>query len=104
MDGASLFWDIAAEMYEDAAVERSTMMGFPCLRVHGGFFAMMNDKTGELIVKQNRSRVQELIDEGLGESFAPAGKVFKEWVAVPDADEDRWRKLMADAKSFVAGG
>ena len=104
MDGASLFWDIAAEMYEDSAVERSTMMGFPCLRVRGGFFALVNDKTGELVVKQDRGRVRELIDEGLGESFAPAGKVFKEWVAVAEADEDRWRELMLDAKSFVLGG
>jgi hypothetical protein len=35
------FWDLAEEMYVDPAVERGTMMGFPCLRVSGQFFASL---------------------------------------------------------------
>jgi len=42
-----------------------------------------------------------LIDDGVGQSFAPAGKVFKEWVAVLDIDEDLWRSLLSEGVEFV---
>ncbi len=38
--------------------------------------------TGDLVVELLRVRVAELIEAGIGAPFAPAGKVFSEWVAV----------------------
>jgi hypothetical protein len=55
----ALFWDLAEEMYVDPAVERGTMMGFPCLRVSGQFFASLEKDTGELIVKLAERRVDD---------------------------------------------
>ena len=39
MTGEELFWELVEPMYADAAVRRSTMMGLPCVRLHGRFFA-----------------------------------------------------------------
>jgi hypothetical protein len=34
--------------------------------------------------------------------FAPAGKVFREWAAIPKPDRRRWKKLLVEAITFVA--
>lgn len=76
MNGDELFWDLAEDLYRNPAVSRSTMMGYPCLRYQGRFFASVERETSGLLVKLPRSRVQQLIDDGDGEPFAPAGREF----------------------------
>ena len=78
-------------------------MGFLCLRVEGQFFATCDHRTGELMVKLPRERVQELIDGGSAHPFAPSGQVFRDRALVPERDEQRWAGLMAEARSFVEG-
>ena len=41
------------------------------------------------------------LDTGDGEPFAPAGKVFSEWVAVLEPDEPQWRRLLREGVDFV---
>lgn len=65
---------------------------------------MLHVKTGELIVKLSAERVTELIDEGIGVTFAPNGRVFKEWMAVPEPNEPLWRELLDEAREFAAAG
>ena len=55
------------------------------------------------MVKLHRDRVAELIDDGRGQPFAPAGKVFKEWVLVEEHDEELWEALIRESVGFVAG-
>jgi hypothetical protein len=43
-----------------------------------------------------------LIAAGQGEPFAPAGKVFREWVSIPKRDRRRWRSLLRESVAFVA--
>ncbi|MBC7273813.1 MAG: MmcQ/YjbR family DNA-binding protein [Streptomyces sp.] len=83
-------------------VTTGTMMGFPCLRVAGEFFASCDRRSGDLIVKLPRERVQELIESGVGSPFAPAGRTFREWVLVSDRDETLWVGLIDEACVFVA--
>ncbi len=97
-----LFWQLAEELYADAAVTRSTMMGFPCLRVDDAFFASLDHRAHHLIVKLPANRVNDLVEAGVGESFAPNGRVFREWVAIPNPDETAWRGLLLEAKAFVS--
>ena len=97
-----LFWDLVEPLYDDH-VSSSTMMGLPCVRVDGAFFASLDHRSGNLIVKLRANRVSELIDAGTGLPFAPAGRTFKEWVAVPEEDEETWSSLIAEARSFVSG-
>jgi len=93
---------IEQQFLHQAGVERSTMMGFPCLRANGEFFAAIEPKTDHLIVKLHEQRVAELVDDGIGDPFAPNGRVFREWVKIPDFDAKRWAALMAEAQRFAA--
>ncbi|MGI9432747.1 MAG: hypothetical protein ACR2PQ_11065, partial [Myxococcota bacterium] len=65
--------------------------------------ALYDAKRGGLVVKLPRERVERLIEAGKGEPFAPAGKVFSEWVLVADASRRQWPKLLRDGIEFVAG-
>ena len=72
------FWDIAHTFLKTDSVTRSTMMGLPCLRVNGHFFASFDPRTNSLVVKLPAARVDELIASHLGAPFAPAGRRFRE--------------------------
>jgi hypothetical protein len=97
----ALFWRLAEALYADPAVTRSTMMGFPCLRADGRFFACVERGTGNLVVQLPAARVAELVATGAGIPFAPNGKVFREWVACPVPDEAEWSALLHEAKAFA---
>jgi len=101
----SVFWELIDELQiDDPRVEEGTIMGGRCARVDGEFLALVDFKGSGLVVKLPRERVQELIDQGVGQPFAPAGKVFKEWVGVPTRDRRRWRSLLREGVAFVAPG
>ncbi len=98
----ALFWDLAVELQAgDERIVEGTIMSSRCLRVGKEFLAMNHHKKDGMVVKLPAERVSELIDAGEGESFAPAGKVFKEWLAVTSIDEDRWRELLQEGVAFV---
>jgi len=99
----ALFWRLAEALYTDPAVTRSTMMGYPCLRADGKFFACVDRRTGNLVVKLPAGRVDELVATGVGLRFAPNGKVFREWVACPIPDDEEWSALLDEAKAFAGG-
>ena len=97
------FWDLVEPLLGEDGIDEGTLMGFPCLRINGDFFGTCDHRSGHLIVKLDRTRVAELIDEGVGQPFAPAGRVFKEWVLVEERDGKRWLRLLDEARAFVAG-
>jgi hypothetical protein len=100
--GEELFWDLVEPMYADPAVSRSTMMGLPCVRYQGRFFAALDRRGHALLIKLPQPHVAQLVADGDGEPFAPAGRVFREWVAIPQPDRQRWSTLLAEAKAFAA--
>lgn len=85
----------------DPAISWSTMMGYPCLRVDGAFFASLDKRSGDLLVKLPADEVSARVTSGAGRSFAPAGKVFREWLALSPGTEDDWRAAMKEALDFV---
>ena len=96
-----LFWQLARDLMADTAVTRSTMMGLPCLRLNGAFFASLDPKTGDLIIKLPAARVGELIQARNGVVFAPSNRVFREWIAIPKHEPAVWAALLQEAKAFV---
>ncbi|MFV2062705.1 MAG: hypothetical protein ACC726_04225 [Chloroflexota bacterium] len=38
---------------------------------------------------------------GAGHSFAPAGKVFKEWLAIDSSSDEVWSSALFDALAFA---
>jgi len=103
MTEAQATWEQLADELEasDPAISRSTMMGLPCLRFEGAFFASLDKRNGELIVKLAASDVAARVADGRGHSFAPAGKVFKEWVVVVSRETGAWRAALDDALAFA---
>jgi hypothetical protein len=99
----ALFWDLIDELREhDQRIEEGTIMGGRCVRVSGEFLGLVDYKGSGMVVKLPRDRVDELVTEGIGQPFAPAGKVFREWIAIPELNRRRWQKLLVEAITFVA--
>jgi hypothetical protein len=96
------FWELAEEVLVRPGVTKSTMMGFPCLRIDGKFFACCDRATGDLVVKLPEPRVDELLAADRAEPFAPAGRRFREWATVPRRRSRTWRTLLDEALAFVS--
>ncbi len=102
MDPQKLFWELAEELQtQDDRIVEGTIMSGRCLRVGKEFLALVDYKGSGLVVKLPKARVAALIDEGVGQPFGPAGRVFKEWLSVPKPDRRRWRKLLSEGIEFV---
>ena len=91
------FWALAQPLLEHAGATRSTMMGFPCLRLDGDFFACCDRHTGDLVVKLNATRVVALVENGKAEAFAPNGRPFREWARIPQRRHRSWPALLEEA-------
>jgi hypothetical protein len=101
-DVAQAFWAAAKPALARDGVQTGTMMGFPCLRLRGVFFASSDRETGDLIVKLPQVRIEALIAGGNAVAFAPNGRKFREWARVPERDPARWRRLIDEALVFAA--
>jgi hypothetical protein len=99
----ALFWELAQELLAEPNVTRGTMMGYPCLRSNGAFFACVERTTGHLIIKLPAHRVSQFVAAGQALPFAPNGRTFREWAAFPVANPDEWRARLAEAQDFIAG-
>lgn len=95
-------WGIAHSLTEDSRVTHSTMMGLPCLRWNGAFFACLDSRTGDLVIKLSKARVDELIAAREARPFAPAGRPFKQWAAISVARQHVWPGMLTEAHRFVA--
>ncbi len=96
-----LYDELTDDLLYDPAIGRATMMGYPCVRLAGKFLASYDDKAGALVVKLPRDRVTDLVETRAGDPFAPAGKVFREWIAITNVDRDLWRALLDEAAAFA---
>jgi hypothetical protein len=103
-DPRDLYNELTDDLLYDPAIGRATMMGFPCVRLAGKFLASFDSKARCLVVKLPRERVTELVENGNGDLFAPAGKVFREWVSIPTVNRRLWQRLLAEAVDFARKG
>lgn len=100
-DARDLYDELTDDLLYDPAVGRATMMGYPCIRLAGKFLASYDDRARCLVVKLPCDRVTELVESGRGDPFAPAGRVFREWVAIPTVDRALWQQVLAEAVEFA---
>ena len=96
------FWAVAEPLLTTDTVTRSTMMGLPCLRADGRFFASFDRRTTALLVKLPEARVNELIQSGEAEPFAPSGRRFREWASIDPGRSEIWSSRLREALAFVA--
>jgi len=98
------FASVVAAVAGKGGVTRESRQGFGsgALKVKGKIFAMMTPGA-EFVVKIPKARVDELVNQGVGERFEPGpGRVMKEWLAL-DGYSDRWTELANEAYQFVKG-
>jgi hypothetical protein len=100
-DARDLYDELTDDLLYDPAIGRATMMGYPCVRLAGRFLASYDAKAACLVVKLPRERVTELVETGTGDPFAPAGKVFREWVTIATLNRELWTTLLAEAVEFA---
>lgn len=99
----SLFESVADALLGDSTITKAKMFGSQGLKVGGKVFAMV--VKGKLVVKLPEGRVTALIAAGKGERFDPGhGRPMKEWVAIEQRAEREWRRLVEEARDFVASG
>lgn len=101
--GEAKFAALAKPLLERPEVERSTMMGLPCLRLNGVFFASCDRRTGDLLVKLPERRVDELVSSGRAHAFAPAGRRFRQWAAIPVERGRTWKRIIDESLDYAAG-
>ena len=103
MENENLFWTLAEQLQaEDPRVCEGTIMSSRCLRVGEEFLALCDAKSEGLVVKLPKDRISALIGAGQGDSFAPASRVFREWLLVQKPDRRRWLALLREGIDFVA--
>lgn len=103
-DARQLYEELTDDLLYDPAIGRGTMMSYPCIRLAGRFLASYDREAGCLVVKLPHERVCELVESGRGEPFAPAGRVFREWVSVPAVHRALWQAVLAEAVDFARQG
>jgi hypothetical protein len=101
--GEERFRDLTEPLLARPGITRSTMMGLPCVRVRGAFFASCDRRTGDLLVKLPEARVDALVSSGRAQAFAPSGRRFREWAAIPTDRSRTWRRLLDEALAFIDG-
>ena len=101
-DGEMRFWHLAEPLLDTAGVTRSTMMGLPCLRIDGAFFASWDRTNGALLVKLPEEEVGELVASGTADPFSPAGRRFRQWASIPPGQDERWAALLDRALHYVS--
>ena len=101
--GGDRFGEMAEPLLATTGVTRSTMMGLPCLRRDGVFFAAWDRGTEALLIKLSRTRVDQLLGSGAAQPFAPAGRRFRQWAAVPPQQAQSWPGLLDEALRFAEG-
>jgi hypothetical protein len=89
--------ELAEPLLAMTGVSRSTMMGFPCLRLNDDFFASWDPGAELLLIKLESSDGETLIHTGEGLSFTPAGRRFRGWMTIPATSLCRWPVLLEDA-------
>jgi len=100
--GDEVYASLTTQFLNRPGTSTSTMMGFPCLRRDGAFFASLEPATRSLILKLPAPRVTQLIEAGAGRAFAPNGRTFREWITLQETDRNLWSTLIEEAWHFVS--
>jgi len=98
---AETFEDLTARWLRREGVTRSTMMGLPCLRRDGAFFASLDRTTRDLLVKLDEATAAALVDDGRAGTpvptparrrrSRPAGDRRRRPAVPPDAADHPWK-------------
>jgi hypothetical protein len=95
-----LYDALAAEQLERPKVGVGRALQNDVLKIDEKIFAFLKDE--RLVVKLPAAQAAMLVAAREAVPFESGGRKMKEWVSVGGADENRWRGLMDDARTYVA--
>lgn len=99
--GHEIFDPLAESFLAEPGVDIGRMFGTDGLRVRGKIFAFVSSD-GCLTVKVPEARASELVTHGQAVRMVMREREMREWVTVsPDAGEERWASLMAEAFAYL---
>jgi hypothetical protein len=95
-------YDLAAQRYEDLAIELvdendGVTVGPDGLLVRGKLFAFLTD--ADLVVEIPNSRAADLVSRGVAEPYVSGGHPDRNWVRVSSLE--LWPELAREAHEFV---
>ena len=96
-DGDDQFWTLAEPLLSRPGVNPVNHDGLPLPAPHGDFFASWDQAADHLVVKLDEGTVGTLIGTGDGLVFAPAGRPFRAWVAIPANHRHSWTEALSAA-------
>ncbi|MFN0029558.1 MAG: hypothetical protein ACKV2O_20585 [Acidimicrobiales bacterium] len=99
--GEAHFWALVAPLLLQPGIRRSMMMGYRCVQVEGAIFAMWDRREHAMVIKLPEARAEELLDRRRAQPFAPNGRPFRQWVAVPVRRRRSWGALLEEAHRYV---
>lgn len=97
------FDELAVDHLGQPGVSPGRMFDSEGLKVHGKFFALLSGE--RVVLKVPAAQAAALVAAGDAVPFEPGpGRRMREWVVLtPPADLSLWRRLMHDARDYVAG-
>ncbi len=94
--------ELRAHFAQVEGVEVSAGRGAQGIKLGGKMFAMFHK--GQLLVKLDPKRVQEVIASGDGLPHDPGtGKPMKNRVLIPDTKKDLWIQYCEESRQYEAG-
>ncbi|MGP3917876.1 hypothetical protein [Nonomuraea sp. 10N515B] len=94
-----LYDDLVAEHLARPDVSMGRMLHADGLKVRGKAYAFFS--RDRVVLKLPAARAGELVGEGTAEVLRMGSRQMREWVALREPDEVVWRRLMAEAATYV---
>lgn len=100
----TLFDRLSEELINSGDARPGMMMGFPCLKIKGHYYACKDKRSSALIIKLSEKRVNALIISGEALPFTPAGQLFSLWAVMEVFHENLWRGVLREARKLIDEG
>ncbi|MFD1929953.1 MULTISPECIES: hypothetical protein [Nonomuraea] len=99
-EGKALYADLVAEHLTRPEVSIGRMLRNDGLKINGRTFAFISMRE-RLVVKLPQERAAALVAVGTAHAVEMGTRRMREWVEIPELDEDTWRALMEEAAAYV---
>ena len=98
---AFLWADIFDSLQNDD-LQRSTVIGLPCLRIYDHIIATLDIENAAVIIKLPVHLVNYLVAEGWGHYFTTASRTHEQWIRINRVEPVLWKELIQEASRHAS--
>ncbi|WP_132991629.1 hypothetical protein [Gordonia zhaorongruii] len=95
-----VFDPICDDLFRRPGVDLGPMFGVEGVRIRGKVFAFVS-YDGTVVVKLPSARIDDLVDDGVGERMVMSGRAMREWMHADQTQTEYWPRLVEDALTYV---